>query len=121
MKNKYRNCKVTTQEGITFDSRKEYFEYLRLFQLQQDGQIKNLQRQVKYELVPKQTLNHPVKEKERNIKTLSAVTYSADFVYEDLEGNTHVIDTKSPATKTPVYQVKKKLMKYRYNIEIEEV
>ena len=48
--------------------------------------------------------------------------YIADFVYIDKEtGKTVVCDTKSEATKTPAYKIKKKLMLYIHHIKITEV
>ena len=53
MKNKYHNKKVTV-DGITFDSVKEARRYSELILLQRAGKIKDLRRQVKFELIPKQ-------------------------------------------------------------------
>lgn len=94
---KYHN-KRTTINGITFDSRKEAKRYFELCLMQRAGKIKDLQRQVKYEVVPKVG-------KER------AAFYIADFVYEEKQGNmwcTVVEDVKG--MKTDVYCLKRKLM-----------
>lgn len=122
---KYRNCKVKTAEGLEFDSRKEYYEYLRLFQLQNDGKIMNLKCQVKYELIPKQKLDRPYKSPSSSklTRSLSAVNYTADFVYDEWNEQeqcyeTVVVDTKGFRTKD--FIIKKKLMKYIYNIEVVE-
>ena len=53
---KYHASKVV-YEGQTFDSRKELKRYKELILLQQAGEIKNLQRQVKYTLIPEQREN----------------------------------------------------------------
>ena len=50
---KYKNEKITV-DGETFDSRKEFHRYKELLILERAGKIKNLQRQVKFELVPPQ-------------------------------------------------------------------
>lgn len=51
--------------------------------------------------------------KEREVK------YIADFTYRDSEGNFIVEDAKG--FRTDVYKIKKKLMLWRYGIEIREV
>ena len=69
--------------------------------LEKSGIIKNLERQKKFELIPK-TNNE------------RAIFYVADFVY--LEGEKLVCeDTKSYITKkNPTYIIKRKLFKYRF-------
>lgn len=110
--NKYHNIK-TTYDDIIFDSKKESQVYARLKTMENFGLIKDLELQVEYELLPKFELNG---------KTYRKTTYIADFRYFSNEDNKiHVIDVKSPATKTQVYKLKKKLMAYKYGIEIEEV
>lgn len=106
MYNKYSNIKTMTADGIKHDSRKEARRWVELTLLQRAGEISDLKRQVKYELIPKQ-------EGER------AVTYIADFVYNDNKtGNTVIEDCKG--FKTDVYKLKKKLFQYRYGIKIKE-
>lgn len=106
MYNKYSNIKTMTADGIKHDSRKEARRWVELTLLQRAGEISDLKRQVKYELIPKQ-------EGER------AVTYIADFVYIDNKtGNTVIEDCKG--FKTDVYKLKKKLFQYRYGIKIKE-
>ena len=56
MRNKYGN-KKTVVDGITFDSRKEAKRYQELKLLEKAGEIKDLRRQVKYELIPSQKIN----------------------------------------------------------------
>ena len=106
MYSKYSNIKTVTADGIKHDSRKEARRWVELTLLQRAGEISDLKRQVKYELIPKQ-------EGER------AVTYIADFVYTDKKtGTTIVEDCKG--FKTDVYRLKKKLFLYRYGIKIKE-
>lgn len=105
---KYYNRKVNAPEGV-FDSKKEYKYFLHLKWLESQGKIKNLRRQVVFELVPKTDKFGPVR-------------YKADFVFEDNKGVTHVIDVKSDFTrKMAGYIVKKKLLYWRHGIKIEEV
>ena len=103
-KNKYKNQKVYV-DGIKFDSQREANRYKRLKLLEKNGFIKNLRRQVVYELVPKQAGERAVK-------------YIADFVYTQ-DGEIVVEDVKG--FKTDAYIIKRKLMLYKYNIRIKEV
>ena len=75
------------------------------------GQIKDLELQKVYELQPSFKLND---------KTYRKITYKADFSYISVEDNKlHVVDVKG--FKTKEYLLKKKMLAYKYNIEIEEV
>lgn len=50
------------------------------------------------------------------------VVYVADFKYWDNRtGEVVVEDVKSPATKTPQYVIKRKLMLFRFGIIVKEV
>ena len=105
MKNKYGARKVTAPDGQVFDSVKEYHRWCELRLLERANRISDLQRQVKYELIPKQ-------DGER------ACTYVADFVYIDSDGRTVVEDTKG--VRTDAYRIKKKLMLWVHGIKIKE-
>ena len=106
--NKYKNKKVMI-DNILFDSKKEanYYTYLKM--LERAGKIKNLELQKKITLQGSFKLNG---------KTIRAITYIADFVYEDDKG-VHVVDTKG--YRTEVYKIKKKLFAKKYGTEIEEI
>ena len=106
---KYKNRKLTIA-GEVFDSQKEYSRYRELALLQKAGQISDLKRQVKYELIPSQRIGGKVVEK--------SCAYIADFVYRE-NGETVVEDTKGFRTKD--YIIKRKLMLYVYGIRIREV
>ena len=109
---KYHN-KKTEFDGIKFDSKKEAMRYCELKQLERAGVIKDLRLQPRYILQEKYEING---RKER------AITYIADFEYYDNEKQKIVVeDVKSPATKTQVYRIKKKLFEKRYNIEVTEI
>ena len=108
--NKYGNRKVTTFDGITFDSSKEAKRWGELKLLERVGAITDLKRQVEYILVPPQYIDGKCVER--------AVKYIADFVYT--EGSKNVVeDTKG--VKTPDYIIKRKLMLYVHNIRIREI
>lgn len=108
---KYRNRK-TTVDGVTYDSAKEARRGAELRLMERAGLISDLCAQVRYTLIPAQKRNGKVVER--------AATYIADFVYEQ-NGETVVEDVKSPATRTDLYKLKKKLMLWEYGIEIKEV
>lgn len=110
--NKYHSKKVVV-DGITFDSKKEARRWSELLLLQRAGEINGLERQKKYILIPSQKINGKCVERE--------CAYIADFVYNTKDGKTIVEDTKSKATQTPVYIVKRKLMLQVYGIQIKEV
>lgn len=110
---KYHNKKVIL-DGLLFDSKKEAGRWAELQLLQKAGEIRELQRQVPFVLIPtqKDELTGRVLEREAR--------YIADFVYRD--NHTHkliVEDTKG--MKTELYRLKKKLMLYRHGIRIREV
>ena len=102
--NKY-HAKKTEVDGIVFDSKKESKDWQQLCMLESSGGISNLRRQVAFELQPKFTNN-----KGEHIR---AISYVADFVYEK-DGKKYVQDSKSPATRTPVYKIKKKLFEAKF-------
>ena len=108
---KYGNRK-TTVDGVTYDSAKEARRGAELRLMERAGLISNLCAQVKYVLIPAQKRNGKVIER--------AATYTADFVYTE-NGQTVVEDVKSPATRTDVYRLKKKLMLWEFGIEVKEV
>ncbi|MCR5436172.1 MAG: DUF1064 domain-containing protein [Treponema sp.] len=99
-KSKYNNEK-TIVDNIRFDSKKESLRWLELKLLEKDGVIKNLERQKRFQIVPK-------------TKGERAVFYQADFVYEQ-DGKLICEDTKSSITKkNPTYIIKRKLFKYLF-------
>ena len=110
MRNKYHN-KKTEYKGIVFDSKKERDYYMVLEYYQKNGRIKELKRQVGYELIPSFRING---------KSVRKTQYIADFTYiSTKDDKLHVIDVKG--VKTDVYRLKKKLFEYKYGIEIEEI
>ena len=102
---KYGNTKVNV-DGMPFDSKREAARWRELRLLERAGEISDLRRQVRYELVPKLPGERPV-------------DYIADFVYRDKNGNEVVEDVKG--VRTPVYVIKRKLMLWRHGIRIREV
>lgn len=121
---KYNNRKVTI-DNILFDSCREANRYRELKLLQKAGQIRNLQLQVPFELIPTQreppTLTKTGKEKQGALVERSVV-YLADFTYEERTGDiwrSVVEDVKG--LKVKEYIIKRKLMLHKYGIKIKEV
>lgn len=104
MTSKYHN-KQTILLGEKFSSRKEATRYQELLYMERAGLIRNIELQPRYDLI---------------VNGSRCGFYKADFRYEKNTGETVVEDVKSPATKTPVYQLKKKLIKAIYGIDIQE-
>ena len=102
---KYGNTKIRV-DGRLFDSKAEAARWQELQLLERAGEITELERQVEYELIPKQ-------------KGERAVKYIADFRYIDHEGNTVVEDTKG--VKTQVWIIKRKMMLRVHGIRVREV
>lgn len=121
---KYHAHKVAVN-GMTFDSKKEFRRYSELLTLENAGEIQNLQRQVKFVLIPAQyeessevyTRGEHKGEPKRGKLIERECAYYADFVYQQ-DGNTVVEDCKG--MKTEVYKIKRKLMLDRYGVRIKE-
>lgn len=118
-RSKYGNRKVT-RNGVTYDSKKEADRHAVLKLMERGGLIYNLNRQVKYVLIPAQyepdvmgVGGHVKKGKllERE------VSYVADFTYTE-NGRLVVEDVKG--YRTPEYKIKRKLMLYLHGIRIKE-
>lgn len=101
---KYGNKKIVV-DGILFDSKREACRYSELKLLTKAGEISDIERQVEYQLIPKQPGERAVK-------------YIADFRYKNKDGQTIVEDVKG--YKTEVYKIKRKLMLYVHGIKIRE-
>ena len=105
-KPKYNNKKVE-YNGIKFDSKKELKFYLQLLEREQNGEVSNIRLQVPFTLQPSFKYNG---------KTIRAITYKADFVYNELiDGKEHIVDVKSKGTITEVFKIKRKMMLYSGN------
>lgn len=123
MKSKY-GAKKCIVNGITFDSRKEARRYQELLLLVRAGVIQDLQRQVKFVLIPSQYETYErygkngnrLQDGTRLVERECA--YIADFVYT--EGEKLVVeDVKGLRTKD--YIIKRKLMLHKYGIRVKEV
>ena len=104
---KYKN-KITEIDGIKFHSKKESKRYQDLKFLLKHNFIRDLECQHSINLV---------------CNSLVIGKYICDFKYYDLQKNKWIIeDVKSPATITPLYKLKKKiLLTYDPPIVITEI
>lgn len=100
--NKY-HAKKTDVDDITFDSRAEAGRYMQLKLLLAAGEIKDLVLQERFPIV---------------VNGQKIGTYIADFSYTTADGVRVIEDVKG--VKTPVYRLKKKLVRALYGIEIAE-
>jgi hypothetical protein len=101
---KYRNIPEVI-DGMRFASRKEARRYVALKLLQQAGTIQHLEaekRHLRYALV---------------VNGIKIGTYECDFRYVEA-GQLVIEDAKG--LRTPVYTLKKRLMKALYDIDIYE-
>lgn len=101
MRNKYKAIK-TVVDGIKFDSKKEAARYRNLKLLERAGEITNLVLQPRFDLM---------------VNGIKCGFYKADFQYLR---NHETITEDVKGVKTPVYNLKKKLIKAIYNIDIFE-
>lgn len=122
------NCKVYVG-GEVYASKKEYRRWKELQLLQKAGEISDLQKQVKYVLIPTQYeptgeyYKKGAKAGQPKMKVAEReCSYIADFVYRQ-NGEVIVEDTKgcrSGATYE-IFKIKRKLMLYKYRIKVREV
>ena len=101
------------RDGIKFDSGKEADRYEELLMKGKAGLISNLKVKPIFRIM---------------IKDEFLCNYEADFSYTDLEIENRVVeDTKGKDpktgwdTRTPVYNLKKRLMRIVFGIEIREI
>ena len=123
--NKYHNKKTRTSDGVEHDSQKEARRWMELQLLQKAGHIADLERQVRFELVPTQREPDTVGKRggvHKGKCIEQSVVYVADFVYIDQKTGSKVVeDVKSIATrKKESYIIKRKLMLYLKGIKISE-
>lgn len=99
-KNKYGNIKAEA-DGMLFASKAERGRWMDLRLMEKAGEIKELQRQVKYPL---------------EVNGMHICDYIADMVYE--KGGLVVEDVKG--YRTEIFKLKKKLMLACHGIEVKE-
>jgi hypothetical protein len=129
---KYLNKKIEC-DGYTFDSKKEFSTYLKFKKMKESGIIKEMEIHKRFDLVDTIYVNqdHAIysgKKRDKNDLCLQQkMFYKCDFFIVWKNDKIEVIDVKGYDKKTKQfrhigkYELKKKLMKYLYNIEIREV
>ena len=126
IKRKYKNKKVQI-DGMIFDSEKEANRYKELEALEKAGLISDLQRQVKYSLIPAQR-EPDIIGKKGGIKKGRIIerecAYFADFVYWDESEQKKVVeDVKGykGGGAYEIFKIKRKLMLHLYGIRVSEI
>lgn len=100
--NKY-GAQKTTVDNITFDSKKEAGRYRELKLMEKAGLIRGLILQATIPCI---------------VNGKKVCDYRADFSY--IEGDRHIVEDVK-GVKTPVYQLKKKLVFALHGITITEI
>lgn len=130
---KYGNKVFENAEG-KFDGKNEWLRWCFLKDAQKGGMIRNLRRQVEFELIPRQE-HEEIRRLKTKTKTVTVfdehpVRYLADFVYEkrttieDLWGESeewYTVVEDFKGMRLPDYIIKRKLMLYLKHIKIREV
>lgn len=98
------HAQKTVVDGVTYDSKKESKRAIELQYLEKAGKIKNLEMQKRFILQEGFVNNEGQK--------VRPISYLADFYYEQ-NGQKIVEDVKSPATRTQVYSLKKKMFWFK--------
>ena len=126
--NKYKNRMIALPGGEVFDSQREAKRYGELKLLEKSGAIRDLKRQVPFELIPAQRKESREVFKRGDKKGQpkpgkvieKAVDYYADFTYRDAKTGEFVVED-AKGVRTKEYIIKRKLMLYVHNIRIKEV
>lgn len=126
---KLHNQKVE-RDGKLFDSKREADRYDELRLMQTQGVIQNLECQKEYLLIPAQYKTEERygaggrRLKDKQVLLERAVTYIADFVYEQ-DGQTVVEDSKGYRNPSSApyakFVLKRKLMLWVHGIRVREV
>lgn len=103
---KYRNQKCELN-GEKYRSKREMRRHQVLLQMQRDGLISNLRREVPYVLAPAVRIDR---------RTKPAIRYYADFVYDTTLDGQIVEDCKG--ARTTVFSMKRHLMATVHNIQL---
>jgi len=101
---KYHNQK-TDVDGYTFDSKAEANRYCDLKLLQKAKRICDLELQPRFDLT---------------VNSVKIGFYKADFAYTEVENGERIVEDVK-GVMTPVYRLKKKLVKALHGIEIREI
>lgn len=108
---KYRNKKVRTEDGLTFDSRAEYRHWQHLCWRLKAGEIRDLRRQVPFELAPGVLVAG---------RRRPPLRYFADFVWVDSATGEEVVEDVKGAS-TDAWRIKRHLMMSVHGIAVREI
>ena len=122
---KYRAKPTYSADGILHPSKREAQRWDELRILGEAGEIYNLERQVKYTLIPAQYETYErygkrgqrLKDGRRLLER--AITYTADFKYQNALGEIVVEDAKGMRVRD--FPLRRKLMLWVYGIRVREV
>ena len=109
--NKYKATRIETTVG-KFDSALEYKRWVYLKALEQNGEIKNLVRQVPYTLIPSQYKNGKVLYRE--------CKYVSDFEYVVVATDEHIVEDVKGII-LPIFRLKQKMMFYFFGVQVKVV
>lgn len=122
---KYFSRKIKNKDGV-FDSKAEYERFLYLRRKEEIGAISGLQRQVKFEIIPKLTklVKVQLKTKEKVVERTEekAAHYTADFCYYNSSGQYVISECKGKYLQSVKdYVLRRKLIKQiinKHNMEV---
>ena len=101
-------------DGETYNCMNDYYRWRDLKQLEIDGKISELKRQVKYVLIPAQ--------RDESGKLVEyEVSYIVDFEY--IENGEKVVEDNQSYARGAAYQlfsIKRKLMLHKFGIKVKE-
>ena len=133
-RNKYLNNRRQREEG-EFGSDKEYLRFLTLKEMEEKGEITDLQRQVKFELIPQQREPDTVGPKggiHKGKVIEQSIDYIADFVYK--QNGELVVEDVKPTFRSKAaeriyknsgayarFAMKRKLMLWVHGIRVREI
>jgi hypothetical protein len=122
---KYFSKKIKNEHGV-FDSKAEFERYLYLKDQEDRGIISDLQRQTRFEIIPKlirkEKIQLKTKVKEVDRVEENAAHYTADFCYIDHNGVYVIEELKGVYTKNLAdYILRRKLIKHIVFQHNEEV
>ena len=107
--NKYNN-KIVEYKNIKFHSQMELDFYLHLLKLKEEGVVKEIILQPKFELQPAYV---------KNGRKVRRIDYVGDFHVIYADGKEEVIDVKGQ--ELPLFLLKKKILEYKYPFELKTV
>ena len=102
---RYKNIPTQTADGQKCRSRHEARFYNMCLVRQKAGEIKKIEREVRYEFV---------------VNGIFICSYDLDFRLTMADDTIEYIDTKSDGTITQLYRIKKQLMMACHGIELKE-